>query len=98
MLLNARLAAVHLGYLTMPEFVVQTRRTLATLQRLPRYRGHFLYWYNGETLRIMAPRLVSTVDSGILATALWSLNHTARALAVAPPPDDVLWDGIIDIE
>jgi len=97
MLLNARVAAVQLGYLTVPEFVVQTRRTLATLQRLPRYRGHFLNWYNGETLDVMAPRFVSTVDSGNLAAALWSLKQAARTLTVAPPADDVLWAGITDV-
>ena len=35
-LLNARIAAVHMGYLTLPEFVRETTRTLDGAARLPR--------------------------------------------------------------
>ena len=97
MLLNARIAAVHLGYLTVPEFVVETRRTLATVSRLPRYRGHLLNWYDNETLEVLEPRFVSTVDSGNLAAALWALKGSALAFVAAPPGDDALWHGIADV-
>jgi cellulose synthase/poly-beta-1,6-N-acetylglucosamine synthase-like glycosyltransferase len=97
MLLNARIAAVHFGYLTLPEFVVQTRRTLRTMQRLPRYRGHLLNWYDSTTLCPLEPRFVSTVDSGNLAAALWTLKQAAQAFARQAPPDDTLWDGITDL-
>jgi cyclic beta-1,2-glucan glucanotransferase len=96
-LLNARIAAVHFGYLTLPEFVAQTRRTLRTIQRLPRYRGHLLNWYDSTTLRPLEPRFVSTVDSGNLAAALWTLKQAALAFARQPPPDDTLWEGITDL-
>jgi hypothetical protein len=97
MLLNARIAAVHFGYLTLPEFVVQTRRTLNTIQRLPRYRGHLLNWYDSTTLQPLEPRFVSTVDSGNLAAALWTLKQAALAFARQAPADDTLWDGITDL-
>jgi cyclic beta-1,2-glucan synthetase len=97
MLLNARIAAVHFGYLTLPEFVAHTRRTLRTIQRLPRYRGHLLNWYDSTTLRPLEPRFVSTVDSGNLAAALWTLKQATLAFARQPPPDDTLWDGITDL-
>jgi hypothetical protein len=97
MLLNARVSAVQFGYLTIPEFVVQTRRTLATIERLSRYRGHLLNWYDARTLQVLEPRFVSTVDSGNLAAALWSLKQAALAFAEAPPADDVLWNGIADV-
>ena len=97
MLLNARIAAVHFGYLTLPEFVSQTRRTLGTIQGLPRYRGHLLNWYDSTTPHPLEPRFVSTVDSGNLAAALWTLKQTALAFARQPPPDDTLWEGIADL-
>jgi hypothetical protein len=97
MLLNARVAAVHFGYLTLHEFVGQTRRTLATIQRLPRYRGHLLNWYDSTTLDALEPRFVSTVDSGNLAAALWTLKQAALTFVHHPPADDVLWDGITDV-
>ena len=96
MLLNARMAAVQFGYLTIEEFVRLTRRTLATVQRLPRYRGHVLNWYDARTLAPLEPRFVSTVDSGNLAAALWALKQTATAYLRQPPSDDLLWDGIAD--
>jgi hypothetical protein len=97
MLLNARIAAVHFGYLTLPEFVAQTRRTLGAIQRLPRYRGHLLNWYDNTTLRPLNPQFVSTVDSGNLAAALWTLKQAALVFTRQPPPDDTLWEGISDL-
>lgn len=96
LLLNARIVAAQMGYLTLAEFVALTRRTLATMRRLPRYRGHFLNWYHTETLAVLDPRFVSTVDSGNLAAALWALKQAALRFAEAAPGQDVLWDGIVD--
>jgi hypothetical protein len=97
MLLNARIAAVQFGYLTIEEFVLLTRRTLDTVARLPRYRGHLLNWYDARTLAALEPRFVSTVDSGNLAAALWALKQTAAAFAQQAPSDDLLWDGLTDV-
>jgi cyclic beta-1,2-glucan synthetase len=96
-LLNARIAAVHFGYLTLTEFIVETRQTLETMLRMPRCRGHWLNWYDAENLATLEPRFVSTVDSGNLAAALWALRESALAWADHPPSSDVLWDGIKDV-
>ncbi|HMC58470.1 MAG TPA: glycosyltransferase family 2 protein, partial [Candidatus Solibacter sp.] len=45
MLLNARIAAVHLGVMPLAEFVFQTQQTLERVVRLSKYRGHLLNWY-----------------------------------------------------
>ena len=42
LLLNARQAANELGYITVPELVDLTKKTLNTLIRLPKYRGHLM--------------------------------------------------------
>jgi cyclic beta-1,2-glucan synthetase len=97
LLLNARIVAVQMGYLTVAEFVAETRRTLATMRRLARYRGHFLNWYDTRTLAVLEPRFVSTVDSGNLAAALWAVKQAAIRYAEAAPDPDVLWDGIVDV-
>jgi hypothetical protein len=97
LLLNARIAAVHLGYLTLPEFVAATNRTLRTMGRLRRYRGHFLNWYDNRTLEPLEPKFVSTVDSGNLAASLWALKQAALSFAAEQPGDDVLWAGIVDV-
>src|SRR5262249_50086925 len=40
MLLNARVAAVHLGLATLEEFVFATQQTLDRVAAMPKYRGH----------------------------------------------------------
>jgi cyclic beta-1,2-glucan synthetase len=85
MLLNARIAAVHLGLSPLAEFVFETRKTLECVLGLAKYRGHLYNWYDISRLAPLEPQFVSTVDSGNLAAALWTLKQAALAFAVEPP-------------
>ena len=96
LLLNARLAAYDLGYLTLREFVSETAATLQTMERLPRYAGHFFNWYDTRTLQPLDPLFVSTVDSGNLAACLWTLKQGCLELRSAEPIHPALWQGIRD--
>ena len=60
------------------------RQTLEQADRLPKYRGHLLNWYDIKTLAPLEPRFVSTVDSGNLAACLWTLKQAALAFAAEP--------------
>ncbi|MBI4952336.1 MAG: cyclic beta 1-2 glucan synthetase [Myxococcales bacterium] len=71
--LTGTLAAYDFGYLSAPELILRTRRTLAALYKLERHRGHFYNWYDTRTLEPLRPRYVSTVDSGNLAGHLCTL-------------------------
>lgn len=84
MLLNARIAALEFGVMALGEFIFHTRQTLDRVQALPRHRGHLLNWYDTASLQPMAPLFVSTVDSGNLAAALWTVKQAALALAAEP--------------
>ena len=68
--LNAYASALDFGHITAEEFGVMTARTIGSLAKLPRYRGHFLNWYDTEELSALDPQYVSTVDSGNLAASL----------------------------
>ena len=81
MLLNARIAAVHLGVMPLAEFAFETRQTLDQVVLLPKHRGHLLNWYDINSLKPLPPSFVSTVDSGNLAASLWTLKQAALALA-----------------
>jgi len=81
MLLNARIAAMHMGAMPLAEFVFQTRRTLDQIVRLPKHWGHLYNWYDIGTLEPLEPWFVSTVDSGNLAASLWTLKQAALAMA-----------------
>ncbi|HEX8926164.1 MAG TPA: glycosyl transferase, partial [Terriglobales bacterium] len=74
LLLNARQAACEFGYLSVPEFAEQTARTLGTIRRMKRFRGHLFNWYDTNTLEPLPPLFVSTVDSGNFVASLWTLQ------------------------
>ncbi len=96
LLLNARIAAYALGYLTAGEFLTATEKTLGTMRRMQRFRGHFLNWYATASLEPLPPRFVSTVDSGNLACCLWVLKQTCLELVEGQAPASNFWRGIRD--
>ena len=74
MALLANLAAYDFGYICAGEFLRLVEHTLATMEKLERYRGHFYNWYDTHTLQPLHPQYVSTVDSGNLAGSLLTLQ------------------------
>jgi len=78
LLLNARQVANELGYITLPEMVDLTQKTLGTVDGMRKYRGHLLNWYDTRTLDAKPPFFVSSVDSGNLVASLWTLRQGCR--------------------
>jgi hypothetical protein len=95
-LLNARLAAYELGYLSLAEFVNGTEKSLATARRLARYRGHLFNWYDIQTLQPLEPLFVSTVDNGNLVCCLWTLKQGCLQIAERPFLGASVWQCIKD--
>ncbi|MCL2024017.1 MAG: DUF3131 domain-containing protein, partial [Oscillospiraceae bacterium] len=58
------LGARDLELIDNAELYTRLDRAITSLERLERYRGHFLNWYDTKTLKPLYPRYVSTVDSG----------------------------------
>jgi cyclic beta-1,2-glucan synthetase len=96
LLLNARQVAFRFGYLTVPEFTQQTLHTLATVQKMEKYRGHLLNWYDTLSLAPFSPGVVSSVDSGNFAASLWTLEQGAHYLLEQPLFAQELADGLVD--
>ena len=94
--LTSSLAAVDFGYLTPDEFLSRCAASLETLQRLERYEGHWLNWYDTQTLEPLAPRYVSTVDSGNLLAAFWVLERGLLELPDSPVPGAACLRGLAD--
>jgi cellobiose phosphorylase len=82
LLLLANLAAYDFGYIPVADVIERTTRTLATLDKLQRYRGHFYNWYDTRTLEPLRPLFISTVDSGNLSGHLLTLAAGLDELAV----------------
>ncbi|MEQ1502752.1 MAG: glucoamylase family protein [Myxococcota bacterium] len=82
--LTANLAAYDFGYLTAGGLLDRVGRTLDTVDRLPRFRGHLLNWYDTTTLEPLRPAYVSSVDSGNLVGHLLVLASGLDELARQP--------------
>ena len=87
MALLADLAAYDFGYLPAGQLVERTANVLRTMQSLGKYQGHFYNWYDTQSLQPLAPRYISSVDSGNLAGHLLTLRAGLFAL-----PDDRILD------
>ena len=96
LLLNAQQVACELGYLSVPEMAAQAQRTLGTLSRIPKYRGHLLNWYDTRTLEPLSPQFVSSVDSGNLLASLWTLQQGCLARLQEPLLQPSLAEGLFD--
>jgi cellobiose phosphorylase len=84
MALLADLAAYDFGYIPAGECLRLVESTLATMEKLERYRGHFYNWYDTRTLEPLRPQYVSSVDSGNLAGSLLTLQAGLLELKDAP--------------
>src|SRR6185436_10934863 len=94
--LLSELCAYDLGYQSHGRFADRVTRTLATLDQLERYEGHFLNWYDTATLRPLGSHYVSTVDSGNLVACLLVLAAGAEEMIQDPIVRPALYDGIQD--
>ena len=94
--LNAVQAAHDLGYLPRAESVRRLGQMMDSVETLERYAGHLYNWYSTETGAVMAPRYVSTVDSGNLAGALLTLKQGLLETADAPWPAPSTLQGLAD--
>jgi cyclic beta-1,2-glucan synthetase len=90
------LAAHDLGYLGPTGLSLRLSATFDTIDRLERYRGHVLNWYNTRDLKPLPPRYVSTVDNGNLAASLLVLKGACAELPNTPILRWERWQGLLD--
>ena len=74
-------AARDLGLIDGDEMVRRLEATFDSLGRLEKHHGHLLNWYDTVTTAPLAPRYVSTVDSGNFAAHLLAVKSACRAFA-----------------
>lgn len=96
MSLLANLAAYDFAYITAGELLHLTSQTLATMQKLERYRGHLYNWYDTQTLQPLHPQYVSSVDSGNLAGSLLTLQAGLEDLKYQPVLSGNVFQGLLD--
>ena len=96
MMFLSNLTAWDFGYIGPSEFTSRVLASLDSLDKLEHYRGHIFNWYDTQTLEILLPRYVSTVDSGNLAAALLTLNEGCKTIEVSPVFSSARWSGLMD--
>ena len=82
--LLAPLIAHDFGYVMIDDVVDRTQATMQTLDKLEKYEGHLLNWYDTQSLQPLNPRYVSMVDSGNLLGNLWALEQGLEELFSGP--------------
>lgn len=78
MALLSHIAAADMGITGKNAAAQEIAKTLTTLERLPRWRGHLYNWYDTRSLSVIGGAYVSTVDSGNLAACLAVLAVALR--------------------
>ena len=96
LLLLSTVSAHDFGYIGTLELTERLRFTFATLEKLEKFRGHLLNWYDTQTLAPLAPRYISTVDSGNLAGHLLAVKQSIAEISNRPIFDKRLIDGLRD--
>ncbi|MDD5675401.1 MAG: hypothetical protein PHC61_14620, partial [Chitinivibrionales bacterium] len=96
LMLLSNLGAYDLGYLCAGQLIDKTRKSFKSLLTLPRFKGHFLNWYDTKTLQPLPPQYVSTVDSGNLAGYLLTLRTGLLELANRPIFETRAYAGLLD--
>ncbi len=90
------LAAYDLGFLTRDQMIDRVTLTLATLEKLERWEGHLLNWYDIRNLEPLRPPYVSTVDSGNFLAALWVLENGCQDSMNLPIIGPTAFRGVSD--
>jgi len=81
MYLLSVIAARDFGWIGKADMLTRLEATLASMEKLHQFRGHFYNWYDTQTLKPLHPEYVSSVDSGNLAGHLIVLAHACRDAA-----------------
>jgi cyclic beta-1,2-glucan synthetase len=96
MSLLADLAAHDFGYICGRTLLQRLSNTLASMQKLERHHGHFYNWYDTRSLLPLAPRYVSSVDSGNLVGCLLTLQAGLQELKQQPVLGAFAFQGLQD--
>ena len=82
--LLSTVCARQFGWIGTQELIQRLQATYDTMSKLERFRGHFLNWYDTQTLAPLLQKYVSTVDSGNLSGHLLAVAQACLELSQAP--------------
>ncbi len=87
----AMLSARDLGFETLSSTVEAAENLMETVQKMLKWKGHLYNWYHIETLEVLNPAYISTVDSGNFWGHMIALkNGLLEQLDKPVSPDEML--------
>lgn len=89
------ISAYDLKFITCDSALDRLQSTFESLKKLERYEGHLLNWYDIQSLKVLYPRYVSTVDSGNLLGCLWTLEQAIYQMLHSPLLSQSILEGIV---
>ncbi len=72
--LSGVLAARDFGFIDTKEMVSRISDTVSTIEKLPKWNGNLYNWYDTRSLAVLAPKYISSVDSGNFVACLITLS------------------------
>lgn len=78
------LAARDFGFITTSEMIDRLEKTLKTVEKMEKWKGHLYNWYAIRDAELLRPRFVSTVDSGNFFGMLVALAQGLREYLTGP--------------
>ena len=94
--LLSTVAARDFGWIGTLDMLDRLEATTTEMAALERFRGHFYNWYDTQNLRPLAPKYVSSVDSGNLAAHLITMANACAELTGRRPTGAPLLAGVED--
>jgi cyclic beta-1,2-glucan synthetase len=88
-LLAATVSARDFGFISTAAMLERLSNTINTLEKLPRWHGHFYNWYQTVTLEPLQPVYVSMVDSGNLVVLLLAVKQGIKEILATPPIETI---------
>ncbi|MEO6328957.1 MAG: glucoamylase family protein, partial [Ginsengibacter sp.] len=94
--LLANLTACDFGYITNSVFIERIVNSINTIVRLQKYEGHLYNWYDTVSLVPLAPKYVSTVDSGNFVGHIITLKQALLSIGDEKIISGKLFEGLSD--
>lgn len=96
LLLLSILSACDMGYIGSGDMVDRLDKTIGTVEKLKKWKGHLYNWYDTVTLEMMRPLYISTVDSGNFTGYMMVVREGLKQYMTALTPQPSAATGFLD--
>jgi cellobiose phosphorylase len=85
------------GFISIPEKLKYLTDVINTIKKLDKFRGHLFNWYDIATCTPLAPRYISSVDSGNLSASYLIVKSALESFQIQPLIEDSAFERLSSI-